>query len=117
MSTDHIDDVTTESAATAQPLSISGLVVAASNLLDQAADLPQPRYITISRLQNISMAFTHATEGVKELGRWALRFGGEETSQPYEGDNGPETLCRLDFDYCGLAVQAYAFVPAGTATI
>jgi hypothetical protein len=98
------------------PLPIGALVVATSNLLDQAADLDQPRYLTVSDTQNVCLQFPDDKASTTALTRWALRFGGTLTTRPHTGKDGPQTLCRLDFDYYGVAVEAYAFIPAETAT-
>jgi hypothetical protein len=98
------------------PLPIGALVVGTFNLLEQAADLPQPRYLTISDTQNVCFQFPDDKASRKALNQWALRFGGTQTTRPHEGKDGPETLCRLAFDYYGVAVEAYAFIPAETAT-
>lgn len=118
MSTDHIHHLAPAAAAPAElpPLPIGALAVAIVNLLDQAADLPQPRYITISSLQNLGLQFGNDQASFAAITRWALRFGGIAASEPYAGEDGPETLCRLNFDYYGIAVEAYAFIQATTAT-
>ncbi len=85
-------------------------------MLSDAADLPQPCYITISRqLAEHHLQFAPAKASLKALTRWALRFGGVLTSQPHEGEHGPETWCSRDFDYYGVAVKAYAHIPAEPA--
>jgi hypothetical protein len=98
------------------PLPIGALAVATVNLLDQAADLDQPRYLSISDTQNVCFQFPGDKSSMTALTRWALRFGGTLTTSPHEGKDGPQTLCRLAFDYYGVAVEAYAFIPADTAT-
>ena len=64
------------------PLPIGVLAVGTADLLQQAADLPQPHYITISSTQSV---------------------------------DGPQTWHRADFDYFGIAVTAYAHIPAAPA--
>ena len=39
------------------------------------------------------------------------------TSQPGNGQERPETWYRTDFDYYGIAVTAYAHIPAAPASI
>jgi hypothetical protein len=95
------------------PLPISALVIATWNLLEEAADLPQPRYLTVSDTQSISLQFPDD----RSITRWALRFGGVLTSTPCKDDSkGPRTWCRVEFDYYGIRAEAYAIIPAGTAT-
>jgi len=98
------------------PLSISILVLGAADLLQQAADLPQPNYLFIYQSgQAVSFQFAPEQASVRAITRWALRFGSVITSQPGEGRNGPETWHRADFDYAGIAVTAYAHIPAAPA--
>ena len=99
------------------PMSIAILAVGVLDVLCEAEDLPQPRYITIhARSQSFSLQFAPARASLKTLTRWALRFGAVLTSQPRQGEDGPETWCSLAFDYYGIAVDAYARIPAETAS-
>ena len=99
------------------PLPIGVLAVGTAELLQQAADLPQPRHIFIYQHgQGVSLQFAPEQASVRAITRWALRFGSVMTSQPDTGDDGPETWHRTDFDYYGIAVTAYAHVPAGPAS-
>jgi hypothetical protein len=93
------------------PLPIGVLVVGTADLLRQAADLPQPRYITISATQSVDFQFAPEQASVRAITRWALRFGSVMTTQPHQGKDGPETWCRTDFGYFGIAVTAYAHIP------
>jgi hypothetical protein len=99
------------------PLPIGVLAVGTADLLQQAADLPQPHYITISSTQAVDFQFAPEQASVRAITRWALRFGSVVTSDPHQGKNGPETWCRTDFDYFGIAVTAYAHIPAEPASI
>ena len=94
------------------PLTIGILVAGTADLLRQAADLPQPHYITISSTQRVDFQFAPEQASVRAITRWALRFGSIITSAPHPGRNGPETWHRADFDYVGIAVTAYAHIPA-----
>ena len=97
------------------PLPIGVLAVGTADLLQQAADLPQPHYITISPRRASDFQFAPEQASVRAITRWALRFGSVVTSQPHQGRNGPETWHRADFDYVGIAVTAYAHIPAAPA--
>jgi len=97
------------------PLPIGVLAVGTADLLQQAADLPQPHYITISGTQRVDFQFAPEQASVRAITRWALRFGSIITSAPHPGRNGPETRHRADFDYAGIAVTAYAHIPAAPA--
>ena len=98
------------------PLPIGVLVVGTADLLQQAADLPQPHYITISSTQSVDFQFAPEQASMRAITRWALRFGSVVTSEPHQGRNGPQTWYRTDFDYFGIAVTAYAHIPAAPAS-
>ena len=97
------------------PLPIGALVVGAAELLQQAADLPQPIYVTVHRTQSIDLLFAPVQASVRAITRWGLRFGGVLISEPGKGKDGTETWYRTDFDYYGIAVSAYAHIPAAAA--
>jgi hypothetical protein len=103
-------------AAPLTPLPVSALVIAAWNLLEEASDLPHPHYLTISGTQSIDLQFPGDPSSARAITRWALRFGGVLTSEPCEGKSGPQTRCCVQFGYYGVAITAYAYIPAGTAT-
>ena len=99
------------------PLPIGHLAAGTAELLQQAADLPQPACIFIYGHQAVSMQFAREQASVQAVNRWAHRFGSVTTSQPgHDNDGGPETWHRTDFDYYGIAVTAYAHIPAGPAS-
>lgn len=99
------------------PLPLGVLAVGTADLLQQAADLPQPIYITICDTQHIGVQFEAEQPSLKAVTRWALRFGGIITTVPHQGKDGPETWCSTQFSYYGLAVTAYAHIPAVPASI
>jgi len=98
------------------PLPIGILVTGTADLLHQAADLPQPIYITVFEEQLVGLQFAPDRASLRAITRWTLRFGGVVISQPHQGEDGPRTYVRAEFDFYGIAVTAYAFIPAGTAT-
>jgi hypothetical protein len=98
------------------PLCIRELVVGTVNLLQEAADLPQPRYIGVSATQHIDVQFSNDESSLKAVTRWALRFGGVVITEPHEGERGRSTYCYAELDYFGVAVDVYAFIRAETAT-
>ena len=99
------------------PLPIGALVVGTFNLLEQAADLPQPRYLTVSDTQNVCFQFPDDKASRKALNQWALRFGGDADHPPARGQGRPrDAVPPGQFDYYGVAIEAYAFIPAETAT-
>ncbi len=98
------------------PLPIDGLVAGTLNLLQEAAGLPQPVHISIDDTQSIRLQFEMEPPSLKAITRWALRFGGVVVSEPHQTEGGPQTWCRTEFSYYGVAVMAYAHIPARTAT-
>ena len=98
------------------PLPIAALTVGAQNLLQEAADLPDPVFLSISDSQTISLQFAPQRASLKAITRWALRFGGVVISEPHLGITGPEAWCSTEFSYYGAAVRAYAHIPAPAAS-
>ena len=97
-------------------MSIGTLAVGLTDLLADADGLPQPTLICIhDGSQSIDLQFAPVRASLKTLTRWALRFGTVLTSEPHQGEHGPETWCRVRFDYYGVAVKAYAHIPAAPA--
>jgi hypothetical protein len=98
------------------PMSIANMAVGLVDMLSEADNLPQPCLISIhDGSQSVDLLFASVKASVKALTRWALRFGAVLTSEPHEGEHGPETWCRVRFDYNGIAVNAFAHIPAGPA--
>ncbi len=114
MTTIHIyDPGDPDPAPDLPPLPIGALAVGTCDLLQQAADLPQPVYIAL-HCQRADLQFPPGRASLRAITRWALRFGAVVLTTPYQdGETGPQTLCRAEFDYYGIAVLAYAFIPAG----
>jgi hypothetical protein len=102
-------------AAPLTPLPISALVIATWNLLEEASDLPQPKFLTVSSRQSIDLQFPADRPSYQTIARWALRFGGVVTSVLIQDEKGSRTLCKVDFDYYGIRVEAYAIIPADKA--
>ena len=97
------------------PLPIVALVVGTLNLLEEAADLPQPVYVTVSSTQSIDLQFPAARSSYRSITRWALRFGGVLTSKRVKDDStGRRTLCQAEFGYHAIRAEAYAIIPADT---
>jgi hypothetical protein len=97
------------------PLPIGALMAGAAELLQQAASLPAPIWVSVSNTQHISVQFGPARASARAITRWAARFGSVTTSQPGQGTDGTETWYRTEFDYYGIAVTAYAHIPAAPA--
>jgi hypothetical protein len=99
------------------PLPIGILVTGAADLLNQAADLPQPIYITVYRDQEVTLQFAQDQASLRAITRWTIRFGGVVISEPHQSKDGRTTHVHSEFDFYGITVRAYAFIPAKTATI
>jgi hypothetical protein len=112
MTSIHIYDPASLGAALPDlpPLPIGALAVGLVNLLQEAADLPQPTYVTVSDTQAIDLLFPGRWPSIKTITRWALRFGSVMTSQPHQGEDGTETWCRTEFRYYGVAITAFAHI-------
>src|SRR6266496_6355038 len=52
------------------PLPIGVLAVGTADLLQQAADLPQPHYLTISSTQSVDFQFAPEQASVRTITRW-----------------------------------------------
>jgi hypothetical protein len=97
------------------PLPIGALAVGAAELLQQAADLPAPIYISVADTQSIRFMFALNRASTKAITVWARRFGGIVTTRT-DTDYGQLALCQTTFDYYGITVEAYAYFPAATDT-
>jgi hypothetical protein len=114
MTSIHIYDTKANGSApaTLTPLPMAALLIAAWNLLDQACDLPQPTTIFIYDMQNISLQFAPEISSFRTVLRWASRFGGTRSGTRRDTEHGPQIWCKTSFDYYGVAVEAYAHIPA-----
>jgi hypothetical protein len=99
------------------PLPIGVLAVGTADLLQQAADLPQPVYITIHDSQHVSLQFAPDKASLRAITRWTLRFGGALISEPHQSEDGPKTYVHAEFDYYSIAMAVYAFIPAADGQI
>jgi hypothetical protein len=98
------------------PLPLGALAVGLANLLQDAAQLPQPRYIALFDPEQISMQFAPIQPSTRAITRWARRFGGVVITETRDGRDGPEIWCTAKFSYYGVTVKAYARIPAGVAS-
>lgn len=98
------------------PLPLGALAVGLANLLQDAARLPQPRYIAIFDPEQISMQFAPVQPSTLAITRWARRFGSVVITETRQGDTGHETWCTTTFSYYGVTVKADARIPAAPAT-
>jgi len=95
------------------PLPIGALVACALDLMRETGDLPQPRYITIHQsTQAIGLQFAKSAASYRALAGWAQRFGAVVASEDRNDPQGqPCRYVRVTFDWFGVEVQAYAYIP------
>ena len=97
-----------------RPLSIGGLTADAAEILYLATDLPRPAWVDVhEHCQHINFQFDPEPASYAALTAWANLFGGVLTSQPWTTETGqPVTICCMQFEYLGIAVEAFAVIPA-----
>lgn len=109
------DTASAPALADIPPMSLATMAVGLTDLLDEAADLPQPRCIDMHHgSQSISLQFMPGPASVKSVARWAARFGAALTSIPDHRDK-QMAWYRAEFSYCDIAVKAYTCAPADPA--
>ena len=68
------------------------------------------------RCKHINLQFDRDPARYAALAAWAELFGGVVTSQPWTTDTADlVTICRVQFEFYGIAVEAFAVNPAGIA--
>jgi hypothetical protein len=98
------------------PMPIGALAVGTAELLQRAADLPAPASITIWDHQAITIHFARHQDSIRAIAQWARRFGSITTSRPGQIESATGTWHTTDFDYYGIAVHVFAFIPAASAS-
>jgi hypothetical protein len=98
------------------PMPIGALAVGAAELLQQAADLPAPTSVTMYDHDAITLHFARHKDSIRAITGWARRFGSITTSHPGQVESDTGTFHTTDFDYYGIAVHAFAFIPAAPAS-
>ena len=99
------------------PLPMAALMIGVYNLLCDGADLPQPCHVAVSEAgQQIDLQFPGTQPGKRAITQWARRFGSVVHSRPHHDGRGVFTRVTTRFGYYGLAVKAYAYIPAGPAS-
>ena len=120
MTSIHPLDPATVNATPAElpPLPMGALMVGVYNLLQEGADLPQPGYLSVSEgSQQIDLQFPGKQPSLQAITGWAHRFGSAVTKHPHRDERGQFTRVAATFGYYGLTVTAYAYIPAGPASI
>ena len=120
MTSIHAYDQTALTATLAElpPLPMAALTIGVYNLLQDGANLPQPCYVSVSQTsQQIDLQFPGKQPSRRAIGQWAHRFGSAVTTDPHQDERGQFTRIAATFGYYGLTVTAYAYIPAGPASI
>ena len=98
------------------PLPMAALMIGVYNLLQDGADLPQPCHVGVSEgSQQIDMQFPGTQPGKRAITQWARRFGSTVSRHGHHDGRGVFLRVTTKFSYYGLAVKAYAYIPAGPA--
>lgn len=100
------------------PMSIRELACGLAVLFSKADGLPLPRYITIhGSSQSYGLQFADSEASYEAIASWALRFGAVLASDDHIHQDGqPSKHVQATFDFFGVEVQAYAFIPVTTGT-
>jgi hypothetical protein len=100
------------------PLPMAALMIGVYNLLGDGADLPQPCHVAVSETgQQIDLQFPGTQPSQRAIFQWAHRFGSAEViTEPHHDERGQFTRAAATFGYYGLAVTAYAYIPAAPAS-
>ena len=100
-----------------RPRPIGALAAAAARVLDAARGLTMPIEVSVyGPGEHVSMQFTAERGSYDTIAAWAELFGATLTSHPWHDKCGaPVNICGADFDYDGIAVRAFAVIPAATA--
>jgi hypothetical protein len=113
----HDQATLNQALAELPPLPMAALMIGVYNLLQDGADLPQPVYTGVSETgQSIDMQFPGTQPGKRAITQWARRFGSTVSKHPHHDGRGVFLRVTTKFSYYGLAVKAYAYIPAGPAT-
>ena len=74
--------------------------------------LPQPHYCTVSSTGSIDLQFPSERASIDAVRLWAETYCAAMSSDPHQGDDGPEAWVRTRFlEVDGVTVHVYAHVP------
>ncbi len=94
------------------PISIRELAVGLVDLFSKADGLALPRYIAIHDTQHFSLQFAPVRASLKAVACWAQRFGGVLVGEQRLNASQQEcTYAGVTFDFFGVEVAAYTYVP------
>ena len=99
------------------PISICELAVGLVGLFGKADGLVLPRYVSIFQpSQAFMLQFASSEASLSALAAWAQRFGAVLISEDDTDQQGrPRRYVHIVFEFFGVEVTAYAFIPV-TAT-
>lgn len=92
------------------------LAVITAELLEEATDLPAPRYFSVSRgSQQVSLQFADDPGTYTALRKWADRFHTDVIGRNRTRDDDGEAYvyCTVRFIYHGVTFEAYASITTG----
>jgi len=94
------------------PISIGALSVGLTDLFNRANGLVLPRHAIITEpAQEFALQFAPVADSAKVIRSWAKRFGGVAESHVCTSPGTAQRHVRVTFDFYGVTVQAYAFIP------
>ena len=95
------------------PCSTRELAVGLTDLFSKADGLPLPTLVIIYQsTQGFSLQFAKSASSYRALAAWAQRFGAVVASEDRTDPQGqPCRYVQITFDWFGVEVQAYAYIP------
>jgi hypothetical protein len=108
----HPFDPTGAAVPDIPPISIGALTVGLADLFGQASGLVLPRHAMITEAsQEFALTFAPVPDSAKVITSWAMRFGGVVEAHTCDAPGSPHRHIILTFDYFGITVEAYCFIP------
>ena len=94
------------------PINIAALSVGLTDLFGRAEGLVLPRTVVINETaQEFMLMFAPDPDSARVITTWAMRFGGVVDSHICEALGTPHRHICATFDYYGVTVAAYTFIP------
>jgi hypothetical protein len=106
-------DTSTPALPDIPPCSTRELAVGLVDLFSKADGLTLPALVIIyASTQGFSLQFAKSAASYRALAAWAQRFGAVLASEARTDPQGqPCRYVRVTFDWFGVEVQAYAYIP------
>jgi hypothetical protein len=94
------------------PINIGALAIGLGDLFGRANGLVLPRTVVINETaQEFMLMFAPDPDSARVITTWAMRFGGVVESHVCEALGSPHRHICATFDYYGVQVDAYTFIP------